>query len=71
MSKAEENAGIGKRNSGYISEVVAELRKVSWPSKAELQGVTWVILVITATVSIILGGLDSFLSFLADKLFLH
>jgi preprotein translocase subunit SecE len=61
----------GKTNRlKFVGETVAELKKVSWPSRPEAVYLTTLVLVFSAIVGLILGGLDFLLSFLVNKLFI-
>jgi preprotein translocase subunit SecE len=47
----------------FLKEVVAELRKVTWPSKDELIGSTIVTIVVSLIVAIFIGVVDRILGF--------
>ncbi|UCE97721.1 MAG: preprotein translocase subunit SecE [Dehalococcoidia bacterium] len=59
-----------KNNSrlGFISETVAELKKVSWLSRREAFYLTGLVLIVAITVGAILGAIDFGFSFLVDEL---
>jgi preprotein translocase subunit SecE len=42
----------------YIDEVVEELKKVSWPDRAQLRNATFVVIVFVIIISIIIWGMD-------------
>jgi preprotein translocase subunit SecE len=42
----------------YLRETVGELRKVSWPTRAEAQNLTIVVLIVIVAMSTFLGLLD-------------
>ena len=42
----------------FFSEVVAELAKVTWPTKAETTKLTIAVIVISLSVGLFVGGLD-------------
>ena len=52
----QQRRGGGSR---FIKEVIAELRKVSWPTRSQLAQSTAVVLVVVAIVSLYLAVLDS------------
>ena len=58
-----------RRGSRFITEVIAELRKVSWPDRATLMQSTAVVLVVVAIVSVYLAALDAVFSRLIDAIF--
>jgi preprotein translocase SecE subunit len=53
-----------------IGESIAELRKVTWLSRREAIYLTALVLVFSAVVGAILGGLDFLFSFLVNKFFI-
>jgi preprotein translocase subunit SecE len=42
----------------FFRETTGELRKVSWPTRQEALNLTLVVLAVTASMSLFLGGLD-------------
>ena len=56
------NVTIPKRASippvRFVEEVVAELRKVTWPTRQETIKLTLVVLTVSAFIGIFIGGLD-------------
>ena len=59
-----------KSNSrfGFISETIAELKKVSWLSRREAFYLTGLVLLVAITVGAILGAIDFGFSFIVDEL---
>ncbi len=53
-----------------IGEIIAELKKVVWLTRREVAYLTFLVLVIAASVGLILGAIDYGFSNLIDKLFL-
>ncbi len=53
---------------GFISETVAELKKVSWLSRREAFYLTGLVLLVAITVGAILGAIDFGFSFIVDEL---
>jgi preprotein translocase subunit SecE len=58
-----------RRGSRFLSEVIAELRKVSWPTRTQLVQSTAVVLVVVAIVAAYLAALDSVFSRMIDAIF--
>jgi preprotein translocase subunit SecE len=58
-----------RRSSRFIHEVIAELKKVSWPTRTQLMQSTAVVLVVVAIVAVYLWVLDSIFQNLVDALF--
>jgi preprotein translocase subunit SecE len=50
-------AAVGRLKE-FVEEVLAEFRKVTWPSRAELMNSTVVVIVVTVVVAFFLGGVD-------------
>ena len=46
----------------YIKEVVAELKKVTWPTKKELVKYTIAVVVVVGLFAVIVGGVDFLLT---------
>ena len=42
----------------FVREVLAEFRKVTWPSRQELVNSTVVVIAVTVVLSLFLGGVD-------------
>ena len=58
-----------RRGSRFLSEVIAELRKVSWPTRTQLVQSTAVVLVVVAIVAAYLAALDAVFSRVIDAIF--
>ncbi len=58
-----------RRGSRFLAEVVAEMRKVSWPTRPVLMQSTAVVLMVVAIVSAYLAVLDEVFGRLVDSLF--
>jgi preprotein translocase subunit SecE len=46
----------------FFQEVKGELVKVSWPSRKDLIGATWIVFIATAILTMYIGALDFILS---------
>ena len=55
--------------SKFLKEVVAELRKVTWPSKDEMIGSTIVTIVVSVIVALFIGLVDQILTYLISLIF--
>jgi preprotein translocase subunit SecE len=53
----------------FLKEVVAELRKVTWPSKDELIGSTIVTIIVSLIVAIFIGIVDRILTLVVHTIF--
>ncbi|MCK5351178.1 preprotein translocase subunit SecE [bacterium] len=58
-----------KRTRGFLTEVRVELKKVSWPSRADTMSSTGVVLVVVFIISFYLGFIDILLSRMVTSLF--
>ena len=47
-----------KERFKFISDIIAELRKVTWPTRAEALRLTGLVIAFTVAVAIILGVID-------------
>lgn len=61
--KAQEKAdgtykGVFKRMALFFRQVVAELRKVIWPTRKELLNYTWIVLIFVLIMGAYIGVLD-------------
>ena len=58
-----------RRSSRFLQEVIAELKKVSWPTRTQLLQSTAVVLFVVAIVAFYLWVLDSIFQRLVDAIF--
>ena len=52
----------------FISEIIAELKKVVWLSKREVAYLTGLVLIVAISVGLVLGAVDYGFTNLVDKL---
>jgi len=57
-----------KRTQEFIREVVAEFRKVAWPSRQELINSTVVVIAVTVVVALFLGAVDVVLARVVERI---
>lgn len=62
-------AFLKKLQPRFVADIVAELRKVTWPAFSETRYLTLVVLVVAAAVGLVLGGFDIVFGWLIEKLF--
>jgi preprotein translocase subunit SecE len=53
---------------GFLAEVRAEVRKVTWPTRAEALGGTAVVVVVVLVMALFLGIVDAILSKIVQSL---
>lgn len=74
QSRREKSGTVTKsvqegRSRRYIGEVTTELKKVTWPNRAQLVQATAVVLIFVAIVAIYLGLIDALMGALVDVVF--
>ena len=57
-----------KGTRAFIEECVVELQKVTWPDWAQLRSATFVVLVFTMVVSLIIWLMDKYASFVISTI---
>ncbi len=57
-----------RRVQEFVREVMAEFRKVSWPSRQELINSTVVVITVTVVVSLFLGAVDVVLARIVERI---
>lgn len=55
-------------NSGFINDVVAELKKVTWPTRKETIRLTTIVVAVSLIVGFYIGIIDVFLAKVLDIL---
>lgn len=70
-SKQSQRDGGGGGGGGFrlkwASDIIGELQKVTWPSREETQYLTFVVLVVGATIGLFLGGVDLLFNWIIDN----
>jgi preprotein translocase SecE subunit len=54
----------------FIREIIAEMKKVVWLSRREATYLTFLVLLVTVAVALLLGAFDYGFTHLVDRLFL-
>jgi preprotein translocase subunit SecE len=60
--------GAVRRIQEFVHEVLAEFRKVTWPSRAELVNSTVVVITVTVVLAFFLGGVDIVLARVVERI---
>ena len=60
--------GVVTRLREFVQEVLAEFRKVTWPSRQELVNSTTIVIVVTVVLAFFLGGVDIALSKVVERI---
>ncbi len=62
MAKTEKKQSTERRQPNriqrYFRETIGELRKVNWPTRQEATNLTIIVLIVTFSMSVVLGLLD-------------
>lgn len=58
-----------EKTKKFLNEVNAELRKVTWPTRDEVIGSTWVVIIVSIFTSIFIGGVDLLLDTVIKAIF--
>lgn len=61
MSESEQSSAVSKpkkKNGGFWANVKAEFKKIVWPDKKELVKQTWVVLLTSIIIGIIVALID-------------
>ncbi len=60
--------GVVERVREFVREVLAEFRKVTWPSRPELVNSTVVVVAVTVVLALFLGGVDIALARIVERI---
>ena len=60
--------GVVERVREFVREVLAEFRKVTWPSRQELANSTVVVVAVTVVLALFLGGVDIALARVVERI---
>ncbi len=63
-------AGRGTSRFGFIGSIIAELKKVNWPTRQETIKLTVMVLIVAVIMGMVLGAIDYGFTFIIDKLFI-
>lgn len=62
-------AFLARLQPRFLGDIVAELRKVTWPTFAETRYLTIVVGIVATAVGLALGGIDLVFGWIVEKLF--
>ena len=60
--------GALRKLQEFVREVLAEFRKVTWPSRTDLVNSTVVVIVVTVVLAFFLGGVDIVLARVVERI---
>jgi len=62
-------SALSRLQPRFVSDVIAELRKVTWPTVTETRYLTTVVAIVSLAVGIFLGSIDFLFGWTVEKLF--
>lgn len=57
-----------KKTINFVKEAKVELKKVNWPTKKQVKNYTLVVIGLSLTIAVFLGGVDHIFSYLLKKI---
>ena len=70
LRKSRNPFGFLKRfEPRFVADIIAELRKVTWPSFAETRYLTFVVAIVAVAMGIFLGALDLGFGWIVENVF--
>lgn len=70
LSKSRNPFGfLGKLQPRFVSDIISELRKVTWPTFNETRYLTIVVAIVSLAVGILLGSMDFVFGWAIERLF--
>lgn len=64
-------AGLGRLQPRFLSGIISELRKVTWPSFSETRYLTVVVAIVATAVGLFLGGVDLAFGKIIEEIFFN
>ncbi|MCL0073587.1 preprotein translocase subunit SecE [Dehalococcoidia bacterium] len=71
MKRQVEAKGQKKTGFRSVRSIIAELKKVAWPTKQETMRLTVIVLIVAVTMAIILGAIDLAFSSFVDAVLIR
>jgi preprotein translocase subunit SecE len=75
-SPVAPTVGAGQRRGSFfkprwVMDIISELRKVTWPTRAETAHLTIVVIVVSILFGVLLGGVDLIFSWFVEQTILR
>lgn len=67
----QEKRGFRPSLPGWVTDIVSELKKVTWPTWPETRYLSTVVIIVALSVGLMLGLIDIFFNWLIDRLLLQ
>jgi preprotein translocase subunit SecE len=64
----QQRRGVRLRRPSWLDDIISELKKVTWPTRDETLYLTTVVIIVSISVGIMLGGVDLFFNWLLDRI---
>lgn len=71
MKRQVEAKGQKKTGFRSVRSIIAELKKVAWPSRQEVIRLTVIVLIVTVAMAIMLGAIDLAFSSFVDAVLIR
>ncbi len=71
MKRQVETKGRNKAGFRSVRSIIAELKKVAWPSRQEAMRLTVIVLIVTVAMAIMLGAIDLAFSSFVDAVLIR
>jgi preprotein translocase subunit SecE len=71
QTKARGKAAVAGWRPRFFMDIIGELRKVVWPSRQEAMHLTLVVILVSALLGALLGGIDIGFGWLIDNTLLR
>ena len=62
---------IGIIRPRFVEDIVSELRKVTWPTRQDTANLTFVVIIVSVIVGLLLGGVDMLFNWLISNTLLR
>ena len=70
--EARERAGFSALlRPRWATDIISELRKVTWPTREETWNLTWVVVLVAGAFGVLLGGVDMFFNWAIENTLLR
>jgi preprotein translocase subunit SecE len=60
---------LGRLQPRFVADIIAELKKVTWPTWSETRYLTIVVAIVAVAVGFLLGGVDLLFGWVIERLF--
>ncbi len=66
-----QKRGFRPKLPGFLEDIYAELKKVTWPTRQETAYLTMVVIIVAVAAGVVLGLVDVVFNWLIDKVLLN